>query len=192
MRSSILSCVVLLALCSGALGDERIKICSQARVTMPSLKEHVAWLEQNSRYGHDTAEDFAKNAKTDDADYLQFQIYFLPEYPGGSGWFDFNGMTGITEAKQTVLRKWSCGNGNEPYPLLVMIGIEPKSIRNGTVYVSGRTGTFTIISLKPLGDIRQPLPMQLQNSGTVICPDVRTAEFDVDDRQCSNLAPFFR
>jgi hypothetical protein len=133
---------------------------------MPSVEEHAAWLEASPRYGKEVAKIFRDQAKTVGKDYLELQIYFLPEYPGGSGWFDINNIIGVSESKSVVSRELSCGN--DDYPLLIMIGIRPDSMKNGALYVHGRRGNYTSISLKSVLQVPHPVPMRLNKRGTVV------------------------
>jgi hypothetical protein len=188
MRRYMLCCFFIFVSCWSAPA-ETLKVCAQATVRMPSVQEHAASLEGNTRYGKEVAQTFRDQAKTVGKDYLEFQIHFLPDHPGGSGWFDINNPIGVSEAKSVVSRKSSCGN--DDYPLLIMIGITPDSIKNGALYVHGRKGNYTSISLKSVLQVPHPVPMRLNKSGTVVCPDIRAASFYSEKRGCSNLVTIF-
>jgi hypothetical protein len=189
MERYILCCFFLVVSCASAFAESQLKMCAQATVRMPSVQEHAASLEGNTRYGKEVAQTFRDRAKTVGKDYLEFQIYFLPEYPGGSGWFDINNLIGVSEAKSVVSRKSSCGN--DDYPLLIMIGIRPDSIKNGALYVHSKKGSYTSISLKSVLQVSHPVPMRLNKGGTVVCPDIRAADFNFEQRNCSNLVKLF-
>jgi hypothetical protein len=188
MERYIQYCFFLFVSCSNAPA-ETLKVCAQATVRMPSAEGHAASLEGNTRYGKQVAQAFRDQAKTVGKDYLEFQIYFLPEYPGASGWFDINNLIGASEAKSVVSRKSSCGN--DDYPRLIIIGITPDSMKNGALYVHGKKGNYTSISLKSVLKVDHPVPMRLNKRGTVVCPDIRAAAFESEQRGCSNLVKFF-
>src|SRR5262249_39010727 len=173
--------------------DSRIVICAQSRVTMPSAEQHRAWLAADSRYGADIASKFATDARTQGDNYLQYQMFYLPEYPGGSGWFDITGVTGLREARSQRVKEWTCDN-NESYPIVLLIGLEAKAIREGTLYVSPKRGLYTLVSLKDLSKSGDPMMVRLHDSNKPICRDLRTsAKFDEEeaspDIECSHPAP---
>jgi hypothetical protein len=145
-------------------------------------------LQRNPRYGPQIAEDFFNRAKDSGDDYLQFQVHYFAEYPGGSGWFDVVGLTGLAEAHQKQIRQWTCDN----YPILLMIGIEPRFIKNGTLYVSRNKNITTIISLSKLSKVDKPLAMRLLRSNQLLCADLRAADFNSDERKCADVSSFFR
>jgi hypothetical protein len=185
---------VLVSRPAGA-ADSRIVICAQSRVTMPSAEQHRAWLAADSRYGADIASKFATDARTQGDNYIQYQIFYLPEYPGGSGWFDITGLTGLREARSRPVKEWTCDN-NESYPIVLLIGLEAKSIREGTLYVSPNRGLYTLVSLTDLSKSGNPMMVRLFGSNKLVCTDLRTsAKFDEEESspeiECSHPAPHF-
>jgi hypothetical protein len=174
---------------SNRVKDERIDLCLQAIVTMPSMEHHVAWLAQNPRYGATVADKFKDRAGKSGNDRLQFQIYYHPEL-SASGWFDIENYSGIANSNPRVLKKWACGTSDRVYPLLFMIGIEPKFIRDGTLYVSKKKSVFPILSL---GSLRgsEPIPMRLTGSKELVCRDVIAASFWEETRECTDIASHF-
>jgi hypothetical protein len=175
--------------------DSRIVVCAQSRVTMPSAEQHRAWLAAESRYGAEIASKFATDARTQGDNYLQYQMFYLPEYPGGSGWFDITGLTGLREARSQRVKEWICDN-NESYPIVLLIGIEAKTIREGTLYVAPKRGLYTLVSLRDMSKSENPMKVALVDSNKPICGDLRTsAKFEDDegssDIECSHPAPHF-
>jgi hypothetical protein len=175
--------------------DSHIVVCAQSRVTMPSAEQHRAWLAADSRYGAEIASKFATDARTQGDNYLQYQMFYLPEYPGGSGWFDITGLTGLREARSQRVKEWTCDN-NESYPIVLLIGIEAKAVREGTLYVSPKRGLYTLVSLRDLSKSGNPMKVVLFDSNKPICSDLRTsAKFEDDEGsseiECSHPAPHF-
>jgi hypothetical protein len=186
---------VLVSRPAEAEGDSRIVVCAQSRVTMPSAEEHRAWLAADSRYGEEISSKFATDARTQGDNYLQYQMFYLPEYPGGSGWFDITGLTGLREARSQRVKEWTCDN-NESYPIVFLIGLEAKTIREGTLYVSPQRGLYTLVSLKDLSKPGKPMPVRLSGSNKLVCTDLRTsAKFEDEEGSpeiaCSHPAPHF-
>jgi hypothetical protein len=176
-------------------GDSSIVICAQSRVTMPSAEQHRSWLASDSRYGPEISSKFAREARNQGDNYIQYQIIYLPEYPGGSGWFDITGLTGLREARRRPVKEWTCDN-NESYPIVLLVGVEAKAIREDTLYVSPKRGLYTLISLRDLSKSGKPTMVRLFNSNKLICTDLRTsAKFDEEGSSseiaCSHPAPYF-
>jgi hypothetical protein len=164
-------------ICPVARGGTQLVVCSHVKkMTMPTIKEHSDWLANNSRYGSEMAKDFLQTAKPYGDDYLKYQIHFLSEFPGGSGWFDFNGVNGISEADANakILKKWSCNF--DDYPVIVMIGAEPKFLRNNTIYVSPSLGDLAVVSLKHLVPSKHPIAVRLESSNKLLCADVAAGD----------------
>lgn len=188
--------VLALILCWPALivltapAQTRMTICAQVKVRLPSLEQHRASLAENPRYGPELAEDFDRRAKPSGDDYLHFQVHYFAEYPGASGWFDIVGLTGLAESEQVSIKDRTCSM--EDYPLVLLIGIEPKSVRNGTLYVVRRKNITTLVSLRHSAKANRPIPMRLRSSGRLVCADLRTAVFDDEDRSCADVSSFFR
>ena len=162
--------------------------CFKAQVSMPTLKNHLSWLSKNPRYGLEVANEVARNAEQSGDDFLRYQIFYHPEL-SASGWSEIETYSGIRET-QTQIRptqKWSCGDGEEKYPLLFLIGIEVKSIESGTIYVAPRPGTYGAISLKNLQENSRPISMRSADRNTMICPDVSVAEVG-SQHSCINIA----
>jgi hypothetical protein len=167
---------------------ESATYCFKAQVNMPTLKNHLSWLSKNPRYGLEAANEVASNAEQSGDDFLRYQIFYHPEL-SASGWSEIETYSGIRE-KQTQIRltqKWSCGGGDEKYPLLFLIGIEVKSIESGTIYVAPRPGTYGAISLKNLQENSRPISMRSADRNTMICPDVSVAEVG-SQHSCINIA----
>jgi len=175
--------------------DSRIVVCAQSRVTMPSAEQHRAWLAADSRYGADIASKFATDARRQGDNYIQYQIFYLPEYPGGSGWFDITGLTGLRETRSRPVKEWACDN-NESYPIVLLIGLEAKAIREDTLYVSPKRGLYTLVSLRDQSKSGKPIMVRLFDSKKLVCSDLRTsAKFDEEEVspeiECSHPAPHF-
>lgn len=171
-----------------ASAKAQIVICGQNKVRMPSIERHRAWLSRNSRYGDEVATRFYTRAKDFGNDYLNYQVYYFPEHPGGSGWFDVVGLTGLAEGHRRQIRPWTC----DKYPLLLLIGIKPISLRNGILYVSRGKNISTTISLSHLANTETPIEMRLARSNKLVCGDLRAAEFDSDQPSCADVSVFFR
>jgi hypothetical protein len=185
---------VLVSRPAGA-GDSRIVICAQSRVTMPSAEQHRAWLAADSRYGAEIAEKFATEARSQGDNYIQYQIFYLPEYPGGSGWFDITGLTGLRQAPTQRVKEWTCDN-NESYPIVLLIGVEAKTIQENALYVSPKRGLYTLVSLRDLNKSGNPIVVRMSDSSKLVCTDLRTfAKFDEEElspeMECSQPAPHF-
>ena len=103
--------------------------------------------------------------------YLDYQLIFHEEL-SASGWFDIEGLNGIQEAKVSKMNHWACNNGENDYPLLFMIGVQPETIRQGALYVSFKRGVYNIISLSSLRDAKT-IPVRLAASNELVCIDVR-------------------
>ena len=190
-QMGIVAAVALLALLllfPTTPAQAQIVVCARSKVTMPSTKSHRAWLENNVRYGPPVAADFFSRAEKVGDGYLQFQAHYFSEHPGVSGWFDVSGLTGLAEAHERQVQRWTC----ERYPLLLMIGMEPRAVDKSTLYVSPRKGIATTISLSRLPKSGAPLAMRLQRSNQLVCADLRTAEFFADERKCEDISQFFR
>jgi hypothetical protein len=178
-----------------AAEDSRIVVCAQSRVTMPSAEQHRAWLASDSRYGGDIASKFAADARNQGDNYIQYQMFYLPEYPGGSGWFDITGLTGLREARSRPVKEWTCDT-NESYPIVLLIGLEAKAIREGALYVSPNRGLYTLVSLRDLSKSGNPMMVRLFGTNKLVCTDLRTsAKFDEEELsseiECSHPAPHF-
>jgi hypothetical protein len=192
MRSYLVLAIFLCWFSSGTMpasAQAGMIICQQSKGKMPSREQHRAFLATNPRYGPEMAEQFYRRYKPFGDDYLRFQIHYFPEHPGASGWFDVNGETGLAESNSVTIKEWSC-KIDKDYPVLLMIGIEPRSIRNGTLYVARRENTATILSLSQLAKADRPVPMRLDNSGRLVCPDVRAAVFWDERRKCTDVSSF--
>jgi hypothetical protein len=157
---------------------------------MRSVEEHRTWLSENKRYGLQIAAEFYSRAKNSGDDYLQYQVHYFPAYPGGSGWFDVAGITGLAESDSKQVRSWTCDVWDHPF--LLMIGIEARAVRNGTLYVSRKKNISTIISLSRLSETNMPIAMRLKRSNRLVCADLRAAEFDDDHRKCADVSSFFK
>jgi hypothetical protein len=170
---------------------EKPDICLQYRVKMPSVEHHKRWLEKNERYGARDAESFMKRVGSSGNDYLQHQVFYFPEHPGASGWFDINGLTGLREAKAgSVIKRGSCKDGRE-YPLLFLVGIIPEAVEKGRLFVSNGKDVVTELSLRRLQDEREPIQMIISKSGVVACPNLRLAEWESEVEACPGLVATF-
>jgi len=96
---------LLSAIFPTARAGSQVLVCSLATVKMPSIQQHYNWLKNNHRYGQGMAEDFLKRAKPFGDAYLKYQIRYLSEYPGGSGWYDFGGEIGTHESNVKALKE---------------------------------------------------------------------------------------
>jgi hypothetical protein len=151
--------------------NQAITYCSQATVEMPSADHHRSSLAENSRYGPEEATKVDELAARFGQRYLDYQL-ILHEELSASGWFDIEGQNGIQEAKVSKISHWACNDGENDYPLLFMIGVQPESIRQGALYVSFKRGVYNIISLSSLRNAKT-IPVKLAASNELVCIDVR-------------------
>ena len=174
--------------CARAEGSG-ITICTMNKVTMPSAKQHYEWLAANKRYGPDVANGFLQDSRADGDKYIEYQIIYLPEFPGGSGWFDINGLSGFFEANSHNVKKWQC-DGAKYYPMAVLFGLEAKAFQNGTLYVSPKRGLQTAISLNTPSAANKVIEVRVSGTDKLICQDL-TVE-NTTEKGCSHPGSYFK
>ena len=55
---------------------ENVTVCLQTRIRLPTLQEHRTYLEQNSCYGKDWADEYFNVAKRYGDDFIQYQVHY--------------------------------------------------------------------------------------------------------------------
>jgi hypothetical protein len=167
-----------------ASADSSVKICGRAKVTMPSFEQHRAWLASNTRYGPELAEQFSKDGRSAGDDYIQYQIVYHEE-EAASGWFDIQGLSGLSEANEKVLKQWVCAR--KDYPVVFLIGLEAASIKRGTLYVTPSKGQYVIVSLRKS---KATTPVRLAGSNKLICSNVKDS--DSSEVGCTHPSKYFK
>ena len=67
-----------------------------------------------------------------------------------SGWFDIEGsQMGYRKPEVSKMTGWACSHGENDYPLLFMIGVQPESDKAGRTLriIQTSEGLYSIISL---------------------------------------------
>jgi hypothetical protein len=167
-----------------ASADSSVKICGRAAVTMPSFEQHRAWLASNTRYGPELAEQFFKDGRSAGDNYVEYQIVYHEE-EAASAWFDIQGLSGLSQANEKVLKQWVCDR--KDYPIVFLIGLEAASIKRGTLYVTPRKGQYVIVSLRKSNKVT---PVRLAGSNKLICPDLK--DLDSSETGCTHPSIYFR
>jgi hypothetical protein len=161
-----------------------VKICGRAKVIMPSFEKHRAWLASNTRYGPELADQFFKDGRSAGDNYVEYQMLYHPEV-AASGWFDIQGLSGLSEADEKVLKQWVCER--KDYPIVFLIGLEAASIKRGTLYVTPRKGQYVIVSLRKS---KKTTPVRLAGSNKLICPNLK--DLDSSEVGCTHPSVYFR
>jgi hypothetical protein len=191
LQSLPLACALRAAMALGlifpaaiASADSSVKICGQAKVTMPSFEQHRAWLAANTRYGPELAEQFFKDGRSAGDNYVEYQMVYHPEV-AASGWFDIQGLSGLREADEKVLKQWVCGR--KDYPIVFLIGLQAASIQRGTLYVTPRKGQYVIVSLRKSNKITA---VRLAGSNKLICSNLK--DLDSAEVGCTHPSKYFK
>jgi hypothetical protein len=191
LQSFPLACALCAAMTLGLLfpaaiasADSSVKICGQAKVTMPSFEKHRAWLASNTRYGPELAEQFFKEGRSAGDNYVEYQMLYHPEV-AASGWFDIQGLSGLSQADEKVVKQWVCKR--KDYPIVFLIGLEAASIRQGTLYVTPRKGQYVIVSLRKS---KETMPVRLARSNKLICSNLK--DMDSSETGCTHPSIHFR
>jgi hypothetical protein len=167
-----------------ASADSGVKICGRATVTMPSFEQHRAWLASSTRYGPELAEQFSKDGRSAGDNYIEYQMLYHPEV-AASSWFDIQGLSGLSEANEKVLKQWVCDR--KDYPVVFLIGPEAASIEAGTLYVTPRKGQYVIVSLrKP----KKTTPVRPAGSNKLICPNLK--DLDASEVGCTHPSIYIK
>jgi hypothetical protein len=167
-----------------AFADSSVKICGRAAATMPSFEQHRAWLASNTRYGPELADQFFKDGRSAGDNYVEHQMLYHPEV-AASGWFDIQGVSGLREANEKVLKQWVCAR--KDYPIVFLIGLEAASIKRGTLYVTPRKGQYVIVSLRKS---KKTTPVRLAGSNKLICSDLK--DLDSSEPGCTHPSVYFK
>jgi hypothetical protein len=167
-----------------ASADSGVKICGRATVTMPSFEQHRAWLASSTRYGPELAEQFSKDGRSAGDNYIEYQMLYHPEV-AASGWFDIQGLSGLREANEKVLKQWVCDR--KDYPVVFLIGLEAASMEAGTLYVTPRKGQYVIASLRKS---KKTTPVRLAGSNKLICPNLK--DLDSSEVGCTHPSIYIK
>jgi hypothetical protein len=167
-----------------ASADSSVKICGRAAVMMPSFEQHRAWLASNTRYGPELAGQFFKDGRSAADNYVAYQMLYHPEV-AASGWFDIQGLSGLSEANEKVLKQWVCER--KDYPIVFLIGLEAASIKASTLYVTPRKGQYVIVSLRKS---KKTTPVRLAGSNKLICSNLK--DLDSSEVGCTHPSIHFK
>ena len=175
MRGLVTTLTAFLAI-GASLGPseaEPPRSCGRATVVMPSAEAHRAWLAKDVRYGADDAAAFADKVKRFGPHVLETQI-IVAEQMSASAWFDLEGYGGLREAKVRTIRKPRCDE-DKYYPLVVLVGMQARSIERDALVVAKSPGAYEVISLQghPEG---KPFALRLAGSREALCTDIRDCE----------------
>ena len=107
------------------------------------------------------------------------------EEVAASGWFDIQGVSGLLEANEKVLKQWVCER--KDYPIVFLIGLEAASIKAGTLYVTPRKGQYVIVSLRKS---KKATPVRLAGSNKLICSNLK--DLDLSEVGCTHPSIYFK
>jgi len=167
-------------------GQDEFDYCYQSKVEMPTLNQHRAWLEQNPRYGVEFAAPYYARAKMYGDKFVQYQIYYQKER-SYSRFAEIFSWAGIREAKGNVITDTQC-----KFPIVFMVGLKPKSIKDRVLYVSDGRGLFSILDLGHMKPSRRPFQIKLIGSNKTICRDIRRGSLWVNEQLCMDVSTNFK
>ena len=172
-------------LAGAAAAGDKLTICYQATVNLPTIKQQRAAIAKNHRYSRDMADAYYVVAKRYGDDFVQYQVHYLAERSGSlsTDLYDYNGINDT--GKET-------GGATSTHcaaPLVWLVGLKPVSIKDKAIDVTEQRGLFSVVPLGEMKELERSYQLRMAGSGKLLCKDFRRdMGFGVDADPCLDLA----
>jgi hypothetical protein len=184
MRTSWLCTFWLSLIVVPASAAEKVSLCLQAEIKLPTLEEHRTYLEHNPRYGSEWADEYFDAAKQYGNDFIQYQVHYQPAASGSLR----NDIRSYNGFKAAPVESANC----EP-PVVLLIGLKPVSINGKALSVTESRGLYGLISLASSEEAKRVSQLKFAGSDKILCEEIRREMgFGVKGHPCVELARKFQ